>query len=70
MTRPSPLLIMLSEADAPGMSGTRSPSLLNSTAESQDLYFFSKRVTGFRGRKGVLSMTVDANRELDGLLKK
>ena len=52
------------------MSGIQSPSLLNRTAESRNLYFFCKRVMGFRGREGVLSITVDTSGELDGLLKK
>lgn len=70
VTRPSPLLIVLSEVDAPGMAGMRSSSLSNRTAESRGLYFFGKKVIGFRGREGVLSITVNANDESDGPLKK
>jgi hypothetical protein len=67
---PSPLLIVLSEVDAPGMFGIRSSSLSNKTAESRGLYFFGKKVMRFRGREGVLSITVKANEESDGPLKK
>jgi hypothetical protein len=63
-------LIVLREEDAPGMFGIRSSSLSNRTAESRGLYFFGKKVMGFRGREGVLSMTVKANEESDGPLKK
>ena len=68
--RPSRLLIVLSEEDAPGMLGFRSSSLSNKTAESRGLYFFGKKVIRFRGREGVESVTVNANEESDGPLKK
>ena len=69
MMRLSPLLIELREVDAPGMLGMRSSSLSNKTVESRGLYFFDKKVMGFRGCKGVELMTVNANEESDGLLK-
>jgi hypothetical protein len=68
--RPSPLLMVLREEDAPGMAGMRSSSLSNKTAESRGLYFFGKKLMGFRGREGVESMMVNANEESDGPLKK
>ena len=66
--RPS-LFTVLREEDAPGMFGIWSSSLLNKTVESQGLYFFGKRVMGFRGREGAESITARANEGSDGPLK-
>jgi len=66
VTRPSPLLIVLNEVDAPGMPGIRSSLLSNKTAESRGLYFFGRKVIGFCGREGVPPITVKANEESDG----
>ena len=52
------------------MPGIRWPSLSNKTVESRDLYFPGKRVMGFRGREGVLSMAVNASEERDDPVKK
>ena len=60
---------MLSEEGAPGTFGIRSSSLSNETVESRGLYF-GKEVMGFRGREGVLSMTVKTNEKSDGPLEK
>ena len=61
---------MLSEEEASGTFGIRSPSFSNKTAEPRGLNCFGKKVMGFRGLKGVLSMAAKANEESDGPLKK